>query len=1649
MHQAHNIVGHGFNCVFTGDFDGDGRTDFMLTGSDGSQYQSFMTSPGIYGRVNEFVSFNPSDFTSPNYGDPNKLFPDAKYVSAIDFDGDHKNELFFTNKRNSINESYIITFSRNSASNTWIGKKLYQRYYPNQDDIINFGYFNGDGKTDLLTRLAGTNNWNIAISTGTSYPLLTSNFSFNNTPICGSCTPRRGALHFEDFIQLGDFNGDGRTDIFHLRQNDNGTQGSTIYYSKKTNYTNNDFFSVNSSSPTENISSWSFGDFNSDGKQDFLSYYPGSSPDEWKFNTIGSFKDDAALLQVRDGFGKLTTFQHVNLTNYAANNSYNYYTNTGLTNYPLNTLNLPLWTVREVQSPDGNGGMRSVFYNYEDARFHRAGKGFLGFKKLTSKDNATNFVSEHQTLLNSTFFTPTTSITKLSGILNGIPIDISRQTASFSTTSLGSFKRYKLQNTSSFDEDLLKSTWVTTNHTYDVYGNITNTTQNNYNIENTSTQNIYAPASQSLTPVPAFSYQTTTTKTRTTGPSVTSTVYYQMSSGLVWNKVDQPGLPLNITSYFTYYPNGALKTTTVSGSGATTKVSSMTYDQLFRFVGSTTNPAGQVEYFLYDSKWGNVQTHVDFGGLYTNYSFDNFGLLTQTTLPDFNVQSTSRSWNSIPSINAIYSVSHDQPGQNNSISYFDALGRVKRAYNAIWQTGTGTSATPVYSISDKTYDAKGNILIETQPHFSYETSGWLTNTNSYDGLNRITSNCNALGCTNYSYTYLTTLYSVGNVLKTKVTSPSSQITETDVDATGKVLSTKDDGGDVQNDYDSWGNLIYSNVSQGYILRHEYDLYNRLTKVTDPDGGISLSSYDAFGNLTSQTDGNGNVQTMTYDVLGNILTRTGSEGTTTYSYYTSGAAINKLSSINSFIPGYGTAYTYDALGNLSAENEQINGTGYTTSYSYDTWGRLAGKIYPNSGPSISYSYNNYGAMTDVIMDDNGTPINLYSITSINGRGQTLTATRGNGLSSALSYTYGHPVNFYTGGIQDYSLTYDFLTGNIQQRIDNNKSITEDFTYDNLNRLTSAQIPTSTTLPSLLTVYDGGIGTSTTKGNIIYKSNVGNLFYFPATPHAVSFTDNAASNVPTLVQNVSYTPFQKAATVTEGIYHQNFTYGADYERKKTELFQGPTLLETRLYLGSGSEQHTDAMTGAQKDIFYISGPDGIAAILFHQTADGSGNTVYYPYTDHLGSIQAVSDDAGNVVFEQAFDAWGKLRHTNDWSADDYSHFPAAWSWIRGFTGHEHMPHFGIINMNGRMYDPLLGRMFSPDRYIQNPQFTQSYNRYSYCWNSPLRYTDPSGELLDGMLWASAYLGELCSNLISGESRPFAKANTTANNVTNELGSFGQVTVYQDDHSTLSMGFDVLNLGVGVKYNYHNGDFNANAGVGLGLGGFSGASNVVSGAATFSENLHIGDASVVLGAGGGTNGSTYSYSGSIQAAYSGYSLSYSSNHYGGANGDGYAPQNTGTIGIGINDFHISHENDFLTSGGEDRFRTAALSIGVGRVSVVANINTNDPGNISPLPIDEGRGRPSKIWGYNTGFFNGKKFTSWANGQVFGSSLGFAYSDGVRSSQISFGASVFQDFIQNGMHQSFFRPGNQNYYLDYGHLSRGFSSFGGYLNPYSLYTK
>ncbi|SEA33345.1 RHS repeat-associated core domain-containing protein [Porphyromonadaceae bacterium NLAE-zl-C104] len=129
--------------------------------------------------------------------------------------------------------------------------------------------------------------------------------------------------------------------------------------------------------------------------------------------------------------------------------------------------------------------------------------------------------------------------------------------------------------------------------------------------------------------------------------------------------------------------------------------------------------------------------------------------------------------------------------------------------------------------------------------------------------------------------------------------------------------------------------------------------------------------------------------------------------------------------------------------------------------------------------------------------------------------------------------------------------------------------------------------------------------------------------------------------------------------------------------------------------------------------------------------------------MGSITHVANADGSLKQELSYDAWGRLRNPSTQVAYAPGSEPALFLG-RGYTGHEHLPWFGLINMNARLYDAALGRFLSPDPYVQMPDFTQNFNRYSYCLNNPLVYIDQDGE---SFLLLAAIVGAIAGGLSGG--------------------------------------------------------------------------------------------------------------------------------------------------------------------------------------------------------------------------------------------------------------------------------------------------------------
>lgn len=183
---------------------------------------------------------------------------------------------------------------------------------------------------------------------------------------------------------------------------------------------------------------------------------------------------------------------------------------------------------------------------------------------------------------------------------------------------------------------------------------------------------------------------------------------------------------------------------------------------------------------------------------------------------------------------------------------------------------------------------------------------------------------------------------------------------------------------------------------------------------------------------------------------------------------------------------------------------------------------------------------------------------------------------------------------------------------------------------------------------------------------------------------------------------------------------------------------------------SEVIIDQKTNQRKYLTYIGGDAYTAPIAYVRQPSSMGESGFmYLHRDHLGSIIAITNSDGEVIEKTHYSAWGEVAEYWDAKGNDTLGYTSILG--RGYTGHEHFNSVSLIHMNGRMYDAKLRRFLSPDNFIQDPFNTQSFNRYGYVWNNPLKYNDPSGELLITAMLIGAAVGVLTNginNTINGQ-------------------------------------------------------------------------------------------------------------------------------------------------------------------------------------------------------------------------------------------------------------------------------------------------------------
>ena len=414
--------------------------------------------------------------------------------------------------------------------------------------------------------------------------------------------------------------------------------------------------------------------------------------------------------------------------------------------------------------------------------------------------------------------------------------------------------------------------------------------------------------------------------------------------------------------------------------------------------------------------------------------------------------------------------------------------------------------------------------------------------------------------------------------------------------------------------------------------------------------------------------------------------------------------------------YMRVLSVDAWGKVTQE-QRGNNLAITSAYAAST-GRLLSRCMGNSSCDLQLDTYNWDPL-----------------------GNLLWRERSAGTTNAL----GHP-NLYNGVYGKYR---------------------ETFAYDSLNRVTSGQLglyasrvsaQPSLTAASLTMAYDalGNVCQRSVNGTTLFMhylnsagcngsaatQNDGGAAGY-ASPHALTrvsssvgataFTSygydahgnqisatNTGVGAPLPARKVRYTAEQQAWRIEQGTEISRFFYGPDGARYRRIDQGGGITTETR-YLGNVELIVKNTVPQIRR---YLA---GVAVMEINPTLNT--RTVKRLLHDHLGSISlVVSNDASRTVLERYdYDAFGQRRAALGDPRGSWIYNPGqSVATNRGFTGHEMLDAFGLVHMNGRIYDSRTARFLQADPFVQEPNNPQNFNRFTYLWNNPLNATDPSGYL-----------------------------------------------------------------------------------------------------------------------------------------------------------------------------------------------------------------------------------------------------------------------------------------------------------------------------------
>ncbi|PUA26358.1 MAG: hypothetical protein B0W54_21540 [Cellvibrio sp. 79] len=708
---------------------------------------------------------------------------------------------------------------------------------------------------------------------------------------------------------------------------------------------------------------------------------------------------------------------------------------------------------------------------------------------------------------------------------------------------------------------------------------------------------------------------------------------------------------------------------------------------------------------------------------------------------------------------------------------YDNLGRIVgvRVPNAPTSDPTNTSS---YAGNQTTHT---NALGQTRKEFR-NGLGLLEKVEDYLG-----------GTVEYKYD----LY--GNLAEAKTTADNISIkVQICYDDLGRkvAMHDPDKGGFTGNGSLECNEVVGSNPKKAGWWYYNYNGFGELIEQTDPKGQKVKNYYDTSGRLIARTDylASGAIEGFSqwfYEgglggnhipgVVGQLTATVMNTATNLTTLQVEGLLAGHAPTVScneNDSKCHKTLMEFDPFGMLIKSTVYFPGsnTAYVTRAKPDTYGRvyqqydaLDGLIRDangkalESGIQIHYNLNGYAYKTT----DIATGKTLQITQETNVLGQVTKELRGNGLLTVNTYDIrtGLLTNQKTlnsmnlSSVQNNIYEWDVI-GNLKYRqnlsgkpgtpVANNSSAdsyaqAETFCYDGLNRLVNiyAGTPSSPAQCSLQRVggpdieYDG-------HGNIKNKKGIGAYDYDAGTvagPHAVTKAgadtysyDANGNNISGAGRDLKYTSYDMVKSITKGVKTTEFKYGIDRSRWQRIDSSGTTI-----YMGNVER----IQIGTSSTVEWKRNVAGI--VQTYRTNNNNqlqASDKRYVYTDHLGSVDVITDANGEVQGQfskvsnaMSFDAWGARRNIAQWSQANFTFLLSGITAAgfsepitrRGYTGHEMVDDMGIIHMNGRIYDPKLARFLQADPFIQSAANTQSYNRYSYVLNNPLNATDPSGFLI----------------------------------------------------------------------------------------------------------------------------------------------------------------------------------------------------------------------------------------------------------------------------------------------------------------------------------